>query len=601
MPHLLRPILFSVLFNLTFLFLSQADSTVTVYPDDTRISYSDYVTMSFVTSPFDSARKLARFDRVLDMTGKGYRWDSPGTRIRFRTDATSIQVLLYYNELHISTTARNSIGFYLVDGVGNAAWTFRTVATTTVRATEQVAVTITPGAAGSFHDYEVILPYADSVDLQGVTVNATAQFATPTARPALRYLAYGDSVTQGFTATDAMKGYGFLVAQKNNWQAVNLGMAGRGSTASDGTVVAQQGANIISVLMGVNDWQGGTALETYRSRMTAFFNNLRTVQPYTPVYAITPLWVDASWVPSAPITDLENYRQVLREVVAARNDPNLYLVEGPDLIDHSKSYFDAVLVHPNNAGFAMMADRLAAIMAAKPATVTGLNAAPGTSAGQIVLNWSAAAGATSYLIERSVTTSTGFTQVGQVNVPTLTFTDAGNRTASQVYYRMRAQNPGGTSGYSVEASSVAYLPAGMDGWRYVNFGTTSSSDPLAADLATPNHDGITNLMAYALGLSAAAPNSPAKLPVAQSDLVGGLPTLTMTFTHSKGASDAQVVVEVANQLSGTWSTINPFLAANQVSVSDNTPAVGVETITVKDSQPLSASTQRFMRLRVTRN
>lgn len=594
-----------VLFCGTILSPLRADSTLTVYPDDARISYSDYVRLTYVTSPFDATRKLARFDRVIydaSLDGTGYNCDNPGTRIRFRTDATSIQVQLYFNTLHVSTTARNSIGFYFVDGVSNAAWTFHTVATTTVRAAEQLTVTIAPGSAGSFHDYEVILPYADSVDLQAVVVNDTAQFATPSARPTLRYLAYGDSVTQGFTATDVMKGYPYQVAQQNNWQVLNMGIAGRSAVSLDGqNFLGQQNADILSICIGVNDWQGGDALSRFRTVMTNFFNYLRVIQPRVPIYVITPLWVDSSWSVPKAVATLEEYRQVIREVVAARNDANMYIVEGPSLIDNDKKYFTATLVHPNDAGFVMMASRLAAIMAAKPAVPTGLTAVPGTVAGQVVLKWTAAAGASSYIIERSATTGSGFVQVGQVTVPTVTFTDVGNRTAKTIYYRVRAINPGGSSGASVEASSLAYLPTGMNGWRYVNFGTINSTDPLAADLAIPNGDGITNLMAYALGLSATSANSPASLPSVQSAAVGGVPYFTYTFTHGKGSTDLQIVVQAANEPGGPWTDIDPFSTANQVVVNDNIPSVGVETIVVKDTQPISSSTRRFMRLRVTRN
>lgn len=594
----------SVFLIVTIWGYGQAAAALTVYPDDTRISYSDYVNLSFVTSPFDASRKLARFDRLIPMSGTGYNADNPGARIRFRTDATSIQVQLYYNTLHISTTARNSIGFYLVDGVSNAAWTFKTVATTTVRAAEQVTVNVVPGAAGSYHDYELILPYGDSVDLQAVVVNDAAQFATPTARPAIRYLAYGDSVTQGFTATDCMKGYAYLVAQQNNWQVINMGMAGRSSTSLDGQdYLPQRNADIISVCIGVNDWQGGPSAARYGTVMTNFFNYLRAKQPYVPIYVITSLWVDSSWAPAGATEPLENYRIQLRAVVAARQvtDRNIYLVEGPSLIDNNVAYFDPVKVHPNNAGFAQMGSRLAAIMAAKPAVVTGLTAKPGTVAGQVVLNWTAAAGASSYIVERSSTSGSGFAQITQVAVPTLTFTDAGNRTASPIYYRVRAVNPGGSAAASAEASSLAYLPAGMDGWRYVNYGTVNPADPLAADLAAPHGDGIPNLMAYALGLSATTANRPDTLPAAQQDLVGGVPYFTYTFTHSKGATDVTIVVEVADSPAGPWTSINPFLSANQAGVSDNTPSLGLETIVVKDTQPLSAATKRFMRLRVTRS
>ena len=179
-------------------------------------------------------------------------------------------------------------------------------------------------------------------------------------RTAQRLAAYGDSITHGFTASDVSKSYTFLFAQKKNWQLVNMGLGGRSSAANDGTLIAALGCDVVSVLIGANDWQGGRPLAAFRANMEGFLRNLRAKQPAVPLIVITPLWVPPTWKPPAARLDLEAYRQTLREVVAAAHDPHITLVEGPALIDHELRYLDAVVVHPNNAGFAQMAERLAA-------------------------------------------------------------------------------------------------------------------------------------------------------------------------------------------------------------------------------------------------
>lgn len=359
--HLLRCTCLVSLSLLSTQLAAQPETAATriIPAEDTSIGYSDYVHMEFVASPTGPGTKLARFDRVLDIPGKGYRWDNPGARIRFRTDATHVKALLHFNELHISASARNSNGLYLIDGTTQPAWTFRTKQVQPKRAPETVEVTMPAGLAPGFHDYEIILPYGDSVDFQGVEVNAAAQMQPPPARPARRYVAYGDSVTHGFTASAVDKTYPFLVAQKNGWQLINLGLGGRASNVSDAHVVKTLKADVITVLMGVNDWQGVGPVERYRSNMNGFFDALRSVQPAVPIYFVTSLWVPPAWSPKGQIADLEAYRQVAREIVAARKDPNLHLIEGLDLIDHDPALFDAVAVHPNDKGFAQMGERLA--------------------------------------------------------------------------------------------------------------------------------------------------------------------------------------------------------------------------------------------------
>ncbi|WP_397385521.1 SGNH/GDSL hydrolase family protein [Prosthecobacter sp.] len=346
----------------------QAQSTAQVFipADDTSIGYSGYVHMEFVPYVKEdllSAPKLARFDRVFDIPGKGYRWDNPGARIRFRTDAKHVKVLLHFNELHTSASARNSQGLYLIDGVTQPTWTFRTKATQARRDPETVSVHIKVGELGGprvFHDYEIILPYGDSVDFQGIEVTpAPAQMEPPPAAPAVRYVAYGDSVTHGFTASAIDKTYPYLVAQKRGWQLINLGLGGRASNVVDAHVLKTLKADVITVLMGVNDWQGGGPVERYRKNMMGFFDALRAVQPTVPIYFITSLYVPPAWSPKTQIADLEAYRQVAREIVTARKDPHMHLIEGLDLIDHDPKLFDPVAVHPNDQGFAQMGERLA--------------------------------------------------------------------------------------------------------------------------------------------------------------------------------------------------------------------------------------------------
>ena len=342
--------------------LAQGSVSRFVAPDDASIGYSDYVHRELVPSPVVPGARLVRFDRVLDIPDKGYRWDNPGARIRFRTNATSVKALLYFNELHTSASARNSNGLYLIDGSGKLGWTFHTKTAQTRRTSESVAVTMAAGWVSGFHNYELILPYGDSVDFQGVEVNPEARFEVPPPRPALRYLAYGDSITHGFTASSIDKSYAYLVSKKMGWQLMNLGLGGRASNVSDARVVSSLKADVISVLMGVNDWQGGGSLKRYRSNMMGFFDAIRAEQANVPIYYLTSLWVPPSWNPKGQVADLESYRQVAREIVAERNDANLHLVEGTELIDPNAALFDVTPVHPNDKGFAQMSERLSAQM-----------------------------------------------------------------------------------------------------------------------------------------------------------------------------------------------------------------------------------------------
>jgi len=531
-----------------------------VAPDDPRIAYSDYVRKSIVAAPFDAAVTLARFDRLLPIAGKGYEWDNPGARVRFRTDATNAQATLYYNELHLSTSARNSRGFYTVDGLTNAAARFQTAATATVRTQEQVVVSLAVPPGGGFHDYELVLPYGDSVDFQGLQVNADAQFQAPATRPATRYLAYGDSITHGFTASDVAYSYAFRVAEAKGWQLVNMGFGGRAATAADGTTVGAQQADVITVLIGVNDWQGGVPLATYSNRLDSFLANLRAQQPSVPVYLLTPLWVDPAWNPAGDIEPLESYRQVVRAVAAARNDLNLMVIEGPALIDPDLALFDAVRVHPNDAGFAQMAARLAALMVEEAPAMTK------TWLGGAAADWADAATWTPAGVPRTVdavslsnsATATLTVQSGVVAAAaSLTFNNASGRDAtlaiaagaSLAVTGAITQAGAGLATVSnvtltASATAVAVLPQATETW--LTFHQVSGPGGLVKDGAGTLR--LTGAVAY--GGATAIRAGTLDVAGAGVTLLTNAVTGSGTFRHSGGTTVVDAAVANLNTFDG---------------------------------------------------
>jgi lysophospholipase L1-like esterase len=327
--------------------------------DDSRLEYSDYAVLEFPADELAKERRIARMHRPLSSPGKGYQLDNPGARLRFNTDANKITVHLRYSDKHISTSARVSGGVFLIDGKSSKDWKFQSRQTKVKREVEQLDLKLPTVENGVMHCYEIIMPYGDSVDVAGITVNAGANFSAPPPRPTFRCICYGDSITQGFTAQDISGTYTFRLGQLKNWQVINMAIAGRAANPADGLAAGKIPCDILTVMIGVNDWQGGRDPEIYRKNITRFIANFRSLQPRTPIRIITPLWVPESWKPAKASIPLETYRQVLREVVNQLNDPQIKLIEGSPLIDHNPRYFDRVAVHPADSGFEMMAQRLA--------------------------------------------------------------------------------------------------------------------------------------------------------------------------------------------------------------------------------------------------
>ena len=129
-------------------------------------------------------------------------------------------------------------------------------------------------------------------------------------------------------------------------------------------------------------------------------------------------------------------------------------------------------------------------------------------------------------------------------------------------------------------------------WQKNTFaGSADFKDPaISGDLATPAHDGITNLVKYALALEPMTCGT------------GNLPTMTqqdgylaLTYRKSKTATDVTYTVQAADTLDGNaWAP-----ATTVLSQTDPTPGGGSYwLVTVRDTVPYAGQAHRFMRLQV---
>jgi len=103
-----------------------------------------------------------------------------------------------------------------------------------------------------------------------------------------------------------------------------------------------------------------------------------------------------------------------------------------------------------------------------PPNPTGV-AATAVSSSQINLAWTDVSGETSYLIERGSTSSTsGFTQIGTTNANIVTYSNTGLSASTTYYYRVRASNSAGNSGYSNVASETTQAAASTGKTYYIS-------------------------------------------------------------------------------------------------------------------------------------
>jgi lysophospholipase L1-like esterase len=326
-----------------------APQTTLIYPDDLNFSYTEYV-------HGDITHERARFDRPGPFNNA---WvTAPDTRANFASDAQRIWMFVDYRP-----DPCNSPGcghFWLtVDGVVQAEG----VGSDTFVGLRRYAIFQQPSATR--HDFSLIFPYGSAVDFHGLSLSGGTPglLSPPPGRPDLLFVAYGDSITQGSSATGIVRTYGDQVARAKDWRIINLGYGGEWVRQSDGSVVGAIDADLYTVAVGINDYNLSLTLSGTHDRYEAFLDHFRRLQPTAPVYCITPIWGTSEDNPNNQQAVPEDYRQVIRDVVHERmlTDPNLYLIEGLDLVPHDASYFSDGL-HPNDAGHAAYAANLEALL-----------------------------------------------------------------------------------------------------------------------------------------------------------------------------------------------------------------------------------------------
>jgi lysophospholipase L1-like esterase len=222
-----------------------------------------------------------------------------------------------------------------------------------------VTVPLSPdGATYTLHLPEALRPRVTAlVPLGGGVVPAER---------GLRWIAYGDSITQGWSATDPGLTYPSIAARRLGLDVWNLGFAG---SARGETVVAQQiaelEADVISLAFGTNNWSAIPTGPVHLAGLLAdFVAVIRGGHPGTPIVVLSPIVRPSAEQALNPVgATLVQLRDALaaeaRRLAAA--DPALVFLDGAELVAPEQL---ADGIHPDDDGHRAMADALAPALAA---------------------------------------------------------------------------------------------------------------------------------------------------------------------------------------------------------------------------------------------
>jgi len=174
-----------------------------------------------------------------------------------------------------------------------------------------------------------------------------------------RWLAYGDSIAEGWIASEPSGAWPAVAARRHGLDVVNLGYAGaaRGELPSAQHLAALD-ADVISISHGTNCWSRVPfSAALFREQTRAFLAVVRQGHPDTPIVVTSPIVrPDAEDTPNllgATLVDLRVAMEDLTRELIAAGDERLTLVEGGGLIGPD-DLPDGI--HPADHGHGVLAD-----------------------------------------------------------------------------------------------------------------------------------------------------------------------------------------------------------------------------------------------------
>ncbi len=180
-----------------------------------------------------------------------------------------------------------------------------------------------------------------------------------------RWLCYGDSIAEGWCASEPAGAWPHIVSRQHELDVVNLGYAGaaRGEMPS-AEELAQLPADLISIAHGTNCWSRTPfTADLFVAGLHAFLDQVRVGHPETPIVAISPiLRTDAETTPNILGMSLGDLRTAFEAVVTQRQeqgDERLFLVPGRDLVPESHLPDG---IHPDDEGHQQMAAVLGPVL-----------------------------------------------------------------------------------------------------------------------------------------------------------------------------------------------------------------------------------------------
>ncbi len=328
-----------------------------------------------------------------------------GVRLSFTTDADVVELDVLVTGFRVVGTTASRPVFQLVsnaaDGTADGVRSVRTEVADDYQRfvldhADPLNVGFEPGEPATIRFaglgdatkvVELWLPHAASTELRALRIpaDATASPTAPSGRP--RWLHYGSSISHCMEAETPTEIWPAVAATAAGVDLFSLGLAGQCQLDQFvARTIRDLRADVISLKVGINIVNGDVMRErAFVPAVHGFLDTVREGHPDTPILVVSPIFCPSAEDTPGPTLmaadggfdtvggmeairsgclTLRRIRELLAEIVAGRverGDGHLAYLDGLALFGADDASDLPDRLHPNNAGYARMGARFAAL------------------------------------------------------------------------------------------------------------------------------------------------------------------------------------------------------------------------------------------------
>jgi hypothetical protein len=209
------------------------------------------------------------------------------------------------------------------------------------------------------------LPQFGTVRLAGIELAADARLGPPRPEHARRLITYGSSITHCRTAESPTSTWPAAVSRLLGLDLTCLGFGGQCHLDPHvARMIRDRPADVIVTCIGINVYGAGTFNErSFLPAVLGFVAAVRDGHPGAPILVISPIHSpsreDTPGLAGMTLTQIRDEVSRAVRLLREHGDPDLHLLDGLDVIGPDDAGYLADGIHPNAAGYRLMAQRIA--------------------------------------------------------------------------------------------------------------------------------------------------------------------------------------------------------------------------------------------------